>query len=356
MWVGLTGCLPGSGRKNDRTLSAADSASIQLAATVPVDTLELAWTARAPEDTPMPLPTSLGWMDDGRLAVVETQVGGIHVFGADGAYQSQTGLPETSYPYFAGASGEAVAVLARGTGEVLWAVPGDGVVREISVGEGARNAWASSPTGSLVVRFGGGIADEPAEIRQLDAAGTVLRTTPLPSPWRASGFLRVWGDTPVALSGYRPVIDLVTEGRADTLALQGFDSPQLARSAQFVRGDADEPPLLTSSAAPLGDHLYVLNLRGDHVRVDVYGRDGVLQRVLVSPGPWHVLEHVALDIGARLSTDPGQPEGTVELAVLMQRSRGVIQEADAFVALYRWSPPAPARPAASADPAAASAE
>lgn len=340
--VGLTGCLPGSGRKNDRALSPADSASIELAATVPVDTLELAWTARAPDDDPMPLPTSLGWMGDGRLAVVETQVGSIRVFGSDGTYQSRIDLPEQSYPYFAGAAGDAVAVLARGSGDVLWAVPGDGVVQEVPVGVSALNAWASSPSGPMAVRFGGGTSDEPAEIRQLDAEGTVLQTTPLPEAWRASGFLRAWGDTTVALSGYRPVVDLVANGQADTLALQGFDSPQLPRSAQFMRGDANEPPLLTSSADVLGDHLYVLNLRGDHVRVDVYGRDGVLQRVLVSPRPWQVLQHVAFDMSARR-----KPDGTVELAVLMQRSRGVIQQADAFLALYRWRPDEPVPPGAS---------
>ncbi|GAB5536408.1 MAG: hypothetical protein Rubg2KO_26570 [Rubricoccaceae bacterium] len=333
--VGLTGCLPGSGRKNDRDLSPADSASIELAATVPVDTLALAWTARAPEDDPMPLPTSLGWMDDGRLAVVETQVGSIRIFGADSTYQDRIDLPEQSYPYFAGAAGDAVAVLARGTGSVLWAVPGDGVVREVSVGEGALNAWATSPDGGTIsVRFGGGTSDDPAEVQQLDAEGRPLRTVPLPNAWRASGFVRGWGAfTTVALSGYRPVVDLIQDQRADTLALQGFDSPQLPRSAQFMRGDANEPPLLTSSADALGDHLYVLNLRGDHVRVDVYGRDGVLQRILVSPRPWQVLQHVALDISARRQAD-----GTVELAVLMQRSRGVIQPADAFLVLYRWRP------------------
>ena len=249
--VGLTGCLPGSGRKNDRALSPADSASIQLATTVPVDTLELAWTTRAPDDDPMPLPTSLGWMGDGRIAVVETQIGSIRLFGADSTYQSRVDLPEQSYPYFAGASGDTVGVLARGSSQLLWTVPGEGVVQEISVGEGALNAWTSSPSGPISVRFGGGTSDEPAEVRQLDAEGTVIRTASLSNPWRASGFLRSWGDSTLALSGYRPVVDVIVDGQADTLALQGFDSPQLPRSAQFMRGDANEPPLLTSSADAL---------------------------------------------------------------------------------------------------------
>ena len=356
--MGLAGCLPGSGRGADRALSAADSASVALAATVPVDTLALAWTARAPDDDAMPLPTSLGWLGDGRLAVVETQLGSVRLFGADGAYQRRIDLPPESFPYFAGASGDTIAVLSRGPGTLLWLTPAEGVVREADVREGVVSAWAPSPTGPAWVRRGGGAGDARAELVQLAPDGRRLRTVALPVAWRASGYVRAWGDSVLALSGYRPVIDLQAgrseTGRAnavrsadadlaDTLALRGFDSPQLARSAQFMRGDADEPPLLTSSAAPLGDALYVLNLRGDHVRVDVYGRDGVLRRVLVSPRPWQPLQHVAFDLAVR------RHEGAVELAVLMQRGPGLLQPADAYLALYRWGAATPERPTAPTD-------
>ena len=67
----------------------------------------------------------------------------------------------------------------------------------------------------------------------------------------------------------------------DTLALVGFDSPQMVRSHRFLLGEVDQPPLLTSSAAVAGGRLFALNLRGDHVRVDVYGLDGRLERALV---------------------------------------------------------------------------
>ena len=46
-----------------------------------------------------------------------------------------------------------------------------------------------------------------------------------------------------------------------------------------------------------------------------------------------LIQHVALDIAARR-----QPEGGVELAVLMQRPRGLLHPEGAYVALYRWRP------------------
>ena len=164
--------------------------------------------------------------------------------------------------------------------------------------------------------------------------------TPLPgAPWRSVGFLREWDGATVALSGYRPVVDRVPDagvarplGAADTLALVGFDSPQLPRSAQFQRGDVGEPPLLASSAAALDGRLFVLNLRDDHVRVDVYGRDGRLRRVLVSPRPWAPTQPVALDLAVR------QRAGAVEIAVLRSRPPGLLRVPASEVALYRWRP------------------
>ena len=328
----LTGCLPGTGGDDDRSLAPADSASIAVADAAEVDTLTLAWTARAPDGAPLLHPTSLGWLADGRIAVVETQGGAIRLFGPEGADAGRIDLPDASYPYFAGAAGDTVAVLARGTGRIVWASD-EGLLDSLDLGEGAVAARAASPREAVAVRRGGGTTEEPARLDVVAPDGSVLRSTPLPVDWRAAGFVRTWGDTLVALSGYRPVVDLVTARGPDTLALRGFTSPQMARSAQFMRGDVDQPPLLTSSADAVGDALYVLNLRGDHVRIEVYGRDGRLQRALVSPRPWSPLQHVPIDVGARRAAD-----GALEFAVLMQRSAGLLQSGDAYLALYRWSP------------------
>ena len=322
------GCLPSDQRELDRSVSAADSASVALAATAPVDTLAEAWTARAPDADPMPIPTSLAWAGDA-LAVAETQGGTVRRFAADGRYLGRTAVGPESYPYVAGARGDTLVVLARGADELRWVVPGAGVVRRVPAPAGATAAFAGP--GRLAARVGGGPDGAVPEVVRLDEAGAEAGRARLAGPaWRSRGRLVAWGDTLVALSGYRPVLDLVGEGAADTLALVGFASPQLARSAQFARGDVDEPPLLSSSAAALGDALLVLNLRADHLRVDVYGRDGRLRRALVSPGPWRPLEHVALDVAAR------RRGGAVELAVLWARPPGVLVAPDAYVTLYRW--------------------
>ena len=336
----LAGCLPSSQRELDRDVSAADSASTAFAATVPTDTLAVVWTAGVPDDAPMRLPTTLAWTGD-TLAVVETGDGSVRRFSDAGRYLDATALPAEGFPYLAGVRGDTVIVLARGPAEIWWAVPGRGVVRRAPAPAGASAAVAGP--GRLAVRVGGGPGGERPAVVEVDDRGRALSRTPLPgAPWRSVGFLRLWGDSLLALSGYRPVLDVVRGGQADTLALVGFDSPQFVRSAQFARGDVDEPPLLASSAAALGDRLFVLNQRGDHVRVDVYGRDGRLRRALVSPGPLDPVQPVALDLAVRPSAGDRQ-RGGVEIAVLRSHPPGVLRASSSEVVLYRWRPP-PAGP------------
>ncbi|WP_412061662.1 hypothetical protein [Rubrivirga sp. IMCC45206] len=326
----LAGCLPSSQREVDRSVSAADSASAALAETVAVDTLEVLWTARASEAAPMPVPTGLAWLGD-TLVVVETQEGSVRRISADGRFLDATALPADGFPYLAGTRGDTVVVLARQAGELWWAVPGQGVVRRVPAPDGA--ALALAAPGRLAVRVGGGPdAREPVVIG-LDETGAETSRAPINGPaWRAIGRLRLWGDSLVALSGYRPVVDVLALGAAafDTLALVGFTSPQAVRSAQFMRGDADEPPLLTSSAAALGDRLLAINLRTDHVRLDVYGRGGRLERVLVSRAAEET--DVPLDLAVRERGD------AVEIAVLWARPPGILSGPTARVVLYRWRP------------------
>ncbi len=334
----LAGCLPSSQRHNDRSISPADSVANERAAEAPVDTLETVWTAHPPETNLMPVPTSLGWLGDG-LAVVETQAGGVHRFSGDGAYLGRTGLDGTeTYPYFAGVRGDTVVVLSRGRDALQWVVPGRGIARTVAVPAGATHAVVGDSL--LAVRLGGGALAAAPELVVVDEGGAVVGRHALTGPsWRSAGFLRLWDGDLLALSGYRPVVDVLPPGAApdaplDTLALDGFGSPQFVRSAQFMRGEVDEPPLLTSSADPLGERLFVLNLRDDHVRIDVYGRGGDLRRVLVSPRPWAPTDAVPLDLAVRLG-----PGGSVDLAVLMARTPGLIQMPEGRVVLYRWRPP-----------------
>ena len=343
--VVLAGCLPSSQRRIDRSVSAADSASAAIAAAAPVDTLAAVWEASPA--APLDLPTSLGWLGD-RLAVVETQGGAARLFSAGGAEVGRVDLGG-DFPYLAGTVGDTVVVLARGADALRWAVAGRGVVRSVPTPPGTSAALVTDSV--VAVRTGGGAGEAAGAVEVLGRGGAVVARHPVAGPpWRSVGFLRAWDGRLVALSGYRPVVDVLRPAAPpgaplDTLALRGFASPQLPRSAQYARGDVDEPPLLTSSAAPLGERLFVLNLRSDHVRIDVYDRLGQLERVLV--GPERSEEVYPLDLAVRERDGPraGGPQagGAVEVAVLLARPPGLLQAPASRVVLYQWTPrPEPA--------------
>lgn len=340
----LSGCLPSSQRQNDRSLTPEDSASTHIAATVGVDSLDYLGETAVPDSLAMLLPTSMVWSAGdttagGYLVVSDTQRGMLYWIDAGGAFLRRARIDYGSdplYPYVVGARGDSVVVLARGVDKLLWVRSDGSVLRELDVPSGASAAVATDSL--LAVRVGGGMqADVRPAVQVLTEQGRVSRSHSLSGPpWRSSGFIRPWGRGVVGLSGYRPVVDFVADpfgaiAAADTIALAGFDSPQLYRSAQFMRGEVSEPPLLTSSAVALGDRLFVMNLRPDHVRIDVYDAAGALQRVLLSAGPWQPLPFVPVDIAATRSAD-----GSIEFAILMQRQSGVFQSAGGALRRFRW--------------------
>jgi len=325
----LTGCLPSSQRASSRALLPSDSASVALAAAVPADSLALVWSV-AP---PLALATGVAWAgapgQPATLAVVETQEGALHRFSAAGDALGAQPLAAGRFPYLAGTDGAAVVALARGADRLVWSTG-----RTLAVPPGATAAFVRDTL--VLVRTGGGDTGMPGAVLRLDprTGREVARHRIAGAPWRAAGYLRPWADAVLALSGYRPVADVWTSGAGavlDTLALAGFDSPLLGRSAAFGRGDADQPPLLAASAAALGDSLYVLNLRDDHVRVDVYARDGRLVRVLA--GPRARPEVVPMDLAVRRA-----PGGAVEIAVVASRPAGLGQSSASRLSLFRWRP------------------
>lgn len=333
--LALSGCLPSSQRQIDRSMLASDSASVALAALAPVDTLVRVWAV----EPPLALATGVAWLHpagpDARLAVVETQTGGIHFWTATGQPAGAWALAEVAFPYLAGTVGDTVVVLARGGARVEW-LAGGRVVQSVPVPDGATTALVRDSL--LLVRVGGGPDGRAPMLARLDPRGRVVARHPISgAPWRAVGYLRPWGGDVLALSGYRPVADVWTPAGAagaalDTLALRGFASPLLARSAEFMRGDAEQPPLLAASAAALGDRLFVLNLRDDQVRVDIYRRDGQIERVLVGPELLATRPVVDIDLAVR------EVAGVVEIAIVSARLGGLGRTPAARLALYRWRP------------------
>ena len=108
------------------------------------------------------------------------------------------------------------------------------------------------------------------------------------------------------------------------MALLGFDSPMLRRTFAFRQGDARQAPLLSSSAAPAGDRLFVLNMRPGWLRLDVYDRAGRLQHVLVEADPAYNKQFYAIDLAVRMLDGGGYQ---IAIAVV---------EPVPEIRLYRW--------------------
>ncbi len=354
----LSGCLPYSCRREESTaLMPADSASRQIAALVEADTLEHLWSVEEPLDYPRTVrfgAVPLSGPDDGAVIFVgDVERNALLSFDETGALQRE--VSDLSIPYVAGVRNDTVAVFSADAAAVHFLVDGQ-IARSISIEDPDRSNRAL-----LYAAYGKDLfykrVDETGVIARVDRRGRMIDRYPLPGPqWRHAGLLRMWGDTLVSLSGYRPVADLLagkrdrlvgdtsrqstntsrtagdtsrTAGdsspRLDTLALQGFDSPMLARSRAFMLGDVTEAPLLTSSAAPAGDLLFVLNMRAGWLQVDVFDREGRLQNRLVERDQAYQKSFFPQDIDVRKAGD-----GTYQIVV-------VVSEPSPQLRLYAWT-------------------
>ena len=333
-----TGCLPSSQKQNTRALTPSDSLSRDLAATAPADTLQFVWQAEAPEATPFEFPTSIAWLPDsfgGRIVVADTRTGGLHTLSSEGGYVGVQQPEGLEFPYLAGQRADTLVVFSRGPNRLDFVVDGASE-RQVDLPEGGFSAALATDSALYVKRTD----EEEVFLARLTEDGQLAERYELVGPdWRHIGFLRPYGDAVLSLSGYRPVVDIVrptTPGGAtlDTLALAGFDSPQFVRSFQFLTGEIDEPPLLTSSAVSIGDHLVVVNLRVEQIHLDVYGPDGNggfrLERALIYPDMAAVADVFPADIAVHEDAEGWR------IVLLMQRPGGVLSRSGGRVLMLRW--------------------
>lgn len=327
----LSGCLPHSCQRTEtRALLPADSVSRTLAQTIQADTLVHVWSSRGGEGVALSYPRSVQWDPTGTgLYLADARTGGVYRFDRSGQMNNAITLASSNHPYLAGWKQDTLVVLDPETHRLHY-VHDDVVHRSVTIeaADAMENAYVYATHGAdgpvvKTVR-----SDRGGEILFLNDHGRVRSTRPLEGPfWRHAGFIRTWGDRIISLCGYRPVLDLMnSDGAIDTLALRGFDSPMLSRSRLFILDEVDEPPLLYSSAATAGDALFVLNLRPGWLRIDLYDRTGMLQRVLT--------EKAALDQGyypVDLSVYAG-PGDDYWIAVAVAGN-------DPRLDLYRWSRP-----------------
>lgn len=329
--LALSGCFPSSNqRKLDRALFPSDSLSRRIAETVPVDTLALIRRVEAPAEAMLEYPTSLARLASGEIVVAETRRGALVTFDSVGTYERALQYEGFSYPFLAGAVGDTVAVLNRGAHR-LDLIVGSEVVGSVDVPE-ARNGAALLLPGGVLYKTSE--EDRGSTLYRFGLDGAELARYTLRGPhWRHLGYLRAWGDSLLSLSGYRPVVDVLAAGTAsgaalDTLALVGFDSPQLERSRLWALGDVDEPPLLSPAAVPLGERLFVLNARPGWVHIDVFERaeGGLrLRRTLIQPDPEMDDRLLPIDLAARRVGD------AVEFVVLTTKP-------EPGLTFYRWAP------------------
>ncbi len=327
--LSLAGCLPHScSRTESRALLPADSLSRALAAETPEDTLRHVWTAATPEDTPMKHPRTVFFGPDGRLYVGDTERNSVLVFGDDGAFVEEITDEAFEYPYLAGWRADTLLVF-NPTARRLAFVSGGALRRTLATPDdlpprGALQYMAASDSALFFKALG---QNFEGYLARLDARGRIAERHALTGPyWRYAGMLRLWGDSLLSLSGFRPVIDVLTpDGRLDTLALTGFDSPMLARSRLFLLGETHEPPLLTSSAAASGASLFVLNMRPGWLRIDVYDHAGRLRRILTQENPSFNQEYYPADLAVR------RVGRAFEIAVVAVKPAPSLDR-------YRWTP------------------
>ncbi len=337
-----TACLPSSQRQNTHELTPGDSLSREIAAAAPVDSLQLVSVIYGTEESPMELLTSLVWLPDslgGKMYVVDTRRGSLHVIGRDASYEEEWQPEGLEYPYVAGVRGDTLVLLNRGHNRLdfIWEAE---IIRSVLLREEEISSALVTDSAIFVKR-----SDENAiRLLRVSESGETQASYELPGPyWRHIGFLRAWGDSLLSLSGFRPVVDVLPMDAPDgtisnSMALVGFDSPQLVRSNQYMLGEVDQPPLLVSSVAPFGDNLYVLNLRADGIRIDVYGREGRIERALAYLDVEALPNAFPVDIAVR------QDGAGLLFALVMQNPGGLLNDPSGYILMLRWDRPSTGAP------------
>ncbi|GMQ81299.1 MAG: hypothetical protein BMS9Abin05_0730 [Rhodothermia bacterium] len=299
----LSGCLPSScNRTESRELFPQDSLSRALAASVPMDTLTVLDWIEVSEDLIMEYPRTLSYDAKDRLWVSDTELHLLIALGPDGSVEKRIDASDFKFPYIAGFRGDTVMVFSAGTSEIVKVVSGEAVGRIPVPVDGPSKGvfrYAAADEARVFIKV---IADgSEGYIAELDDSGEVLNRWALGGPyWQYAGMLRIWGDSLISLSGFRPIIHLPSAADSvQVISLVGFDSPMLSRTRLFMLDELDQPPMLTASAVADGEFLFLLNMRPGWLRVDVYDHDGRLQYILTQPLPEFNQDYYPTDIAVR---------------------------------------------------------
>jgi len=328
----LTGCLPSSCRRvESQAITPADSLSRHLAAQMTPDTLRLVQQVVGPEGKAVMYPRTVLFDPEGRLFVSDVERNSVYTFSAGGAFLEEVTWSGAAVPYLAGMRGDTLLLFNPEARRLDFVLRGALVHHFSTPGDLPREALQYVAVTDEAVYFKAVAKDFAGYLARLDDEGTVRSRTTLPgSYWRHAGMLRPWGDSLLSLSGFRPVVDVFGAALSmplDTMALVGFDSPMLRRSFAFMQGHATQAPLLSTSAAPVGDRLFVLNVRPGWLRIDVYDRGGRLQHILVERDPAYNKQFYPIDLAVRR-----EAPGRYRIAVAVPRPAPVVK-------VYDWVVP-----------------
>jgi len=317
----FTGCLPYScQRQANEALYPSDSLSRRVAQDTPADTLDSLWASTGTKAHPLKHPRTVRFVDGGGLAASDVERNSLFRFAADGQLVAEMGEEGFSTPYLIGTRGDrrspdrrrgdTLVVFNAGSNRIDFVAEGRRLARQSLTYERPAPETLVYMLATDTTMYAKVVGQQTESfIARLDDQAQPIARAPLSGPhWKYAGFLRAWGDTLVSLSGFRPAVNLLPrdfpDGAApDSLALVGFDSPMLERRYAFGQGDVTEAPLLTPTAAPLGDSLFVLNLRPGWVQIDVYDRSGRLQRRLVERHEGGSPNFYPLDLDVRRAAD-----------------------------------------------------
>lgn len=332
--LALAGCLPFSCEREGYTsLTPSDSLSRQIASAMPIDTLGIVHTTPGPDaqSDRMQFPRTVRFGPEGHIFVSDVERNSLFEFDGSGRFVREIALDGFAAPYLSGVRGDTLIVYSATTDRIDFVVDGRSV-RHVSVADLRPSPkslfYVVGSDSALFTKTVGENTD--GAISRLDRQGQPEAQVPLPGPyWRHAGFLRVWGDSLLSLSGFRPVVDVLpldfSDGAVlDTMALVGFDSPMLARSRAFLTGDVDGAPLLSASAETTPTRLFALNMRPGWLHIDVFDHAGRLQHRITQPDPSPGRDFYPRDLAVRPRTD-----GRYDVAI-------ILSSPEPQLILYRW--------------------
>lgn len=319
-------CLPHDRKTESRVVTSADSLSKRIAKKIPIQSLKLVWSSAQKKAPEMQTPQTVKFNPSGdKIYVADAERNRVFVFSSNGESIGEVYHPNFKYPYLAGFQGDTLYVLNRGEKQLLGFL--DGKVVSTQTTPDAPMTYVTIIGKEVFFKATGFDERFIGYVGKLEKDGTVSQKINFKAPyWRWLGFLKAWQGKPLSLSGYQPMVDLISGNQIDSLALQGFDSPMLSRRLLFLQKQVQEAPLLSSTAASFADELFVLNLRAGWIRLDVYPPSGVLKHILEEPQPKYIEERVPLDLDIFK-----QSEGSYLFAITEKNKTSNLN-------LYLWKP------------------